>query len=392
MADLNNTIVRGKLRVTEDINTNGNIVGSSIIGSGSGLTNLNASNISSGTLNADRLDTSGAKAGSYGLSDNATPAYGAKFNVPYITIDNKGRVTAASTKTVTIPASDNTDTKNTAGSTNNTEKLYLVGAKSQATNPQTYSNSSVYMTGGTLYANALNTGDIVGNQVRLRLQNPSGNGTSMDAAYFDSSDYDEPILGLYGHLAVYGDSDSSTNPNKPANQTAITDLDTDYFNTGIALKEADDVVYKLSFPGKSGTFALTSDIPVKKYKHNIVLSGSFSAGPGGTAYCTFSFTNNGPSAISTLSELDTALAARFTDKICPACGLFGYSSSGTELYLITGITYDTKNAPSSIKICVQPIARTFNGTMTVSAAPNGTADIYPYAFSSATIADTVEEC
>ena len=54
MADLNNTIVRGKLRVTEDINTNGNIVGSSIIGSGSGLTNLNASNISSGTLSVDR--------------------------------------------------------------------------------------------------------------------------------------------------------------------------------------------------------------------------------------------------------------------------------------------------------------------------------------------------
>ncbi len=54
MADLNSTIVRGKLRVTEDINTNGSIVGSSIIGSGSGLTNLNASNISSGTLSADR--------------------------------------------------------------------------------------------------------------------------------------------------------------------------------------------------------------------------------------------------------------------------------------------------------------------------------------------------
>ena len=30
MADLNNTIVRGKLRVTEDINANGNITGSSI--------------------------------------------------------------------------------------------------------------------------------------------------------------------------------------------------------------------------------------------------------------------------------------------------------------------------------------------------------------------------
>lgn len=114
MADLNNTIVRGKLRVTEDINANGNIAGSSITGNGSGLTNLNASNISSGTLSADRLATSGAAAGSYGPSTNATPAYGATFNVPYITVDNKGRVTAASTKTVKIPASDNTDTKVTS--------------------------------------------------------------------------------------------------------------------------------------------------------------------------------------------------------------------------------------------------------------------------------------
>ena len=77
---------------------------------GSGLTNLNASNIGSGTLSADRLATSGAKAGSYGPSANATLAYGAKFNVPYITVDDKGRVTAADTKTVTIPVSDNTDT------------------------------------------------------------------------------------------------------------------------------------------------------------------------------------------------------------------------------------------------------------------------------------------
>lgn len=110
MADLNSTIVRGKLRVTEDINANGNIAGSSITGNGSGLTNLNASNIGSGTLSADRLATSGATAGSYGPSANATPAYGATFNVPYITVDNKGRVTKAETKTVKIPASDNTDT------------------------------------------------------------------------------------------------------------------------------------------------------------------------------------------------------------------------------------------------------------------------------------------
>ena len=38
-----------------------------------------------------------------------------------------------------------TDTKNTAGSTNSTSQLYLIGATSQAANPQTYSNSNLYL-------------------------------------------------------------------------------------------------------------------------------------------------------------------------------------------------------------------------------------------------------
>lgn len=53
---------------------------------------------------ATTLANSGVTAGSYGPSADATPAYGATFNVPYITIDAKGRLTAASTKTVKIPA------------------------------------------------------------------------------------------------------------------------------------------------------------------------------------------------------------------------------------------------------------------------------------------------
>lgn len=43
-----------------------------------------------------------------------------------------------------------TDTKNTAGSTNSSSKLYLIGATSQAANPQTYSNSHLYVE-GTLF-------------------------------------------------------------------------------------------------------------------------------------------------------------------------------------------------------------------------------------------------
>ena len=40
------------------------------------------------------------------------------------------------------------NTKNTAGSTNSTSKLYLIGATSQADNPQTYSNSKLYYDSG----------------------------------------------------------------------------------------------------------------------------------------------------------------------------------------------------------------------------------------------------
>ena len=149
MADLNNTIVRGKLRVTEDINANG-----SITGNGSGLTNLNASNISSGTLNVDRLADSGVTAGAYGDTVNQTPGYNATFKVPSISVNAKGIVTAIGEHTVTIPASDNTDTKNTAGSYNNENKLFLIGATSQTSetgSTQTYSNGQVYTTDGTLY-------------------------------------------------------------------------------------------------------------------------------------------------------------------------------------------------------------------------------------------------
>lgn len=102
---------------------------------------------------ATTLANSGVTAGSYGPSANATPAYGATFNVPYITVDAKGRVTAASTKTVKIPAADNTDTKNTAGSTDSSSKLFLIGATSQAANPQTYSHDTAYVgTDGCLYS------------------------------------------------------------------------------------------------------------------------------------------------------------------------------------------------------------------------------------------------
>ena len=54
-----------------------------------------------------------------------------------------------------------TDTKNTAGSTNSTSKLFLVGATTQAANPQTYSDDDTYVTDGTLRTGKLSLVDAV---------------------------------------------------------------------------------------------------------------------------------------------------------------------------------------------------------------------------------------
>lgn len=65
-----------------------------------------------------------------------------------VTSDANGNITISSTDT-------NTNTKNTAGSTNTTSKIFLIGATSQAANPQTYSNSAVYATNGALVASTV---------------------------------------------------------------------------------------------------------------------------------------------------------------------------------------------------------------------------------------------
>jgi len=76
---------------------------------------------------ATTLANSGVTAGSYGPSEAVSPAHGGTFSVPYVTVDAKGRVTAASTITVTLPADNNTDTLMTqnVSTTNSTYPILL---------------------------------------------------------------------------------------------------------------------------------------------------------------------------------------------------------------------------------------------------------------------------
>jgi hypothetical protein len=110
------------------------------------------------TNNEINHDNSGVTAAAYGDTSNQTPGYGGTFKVPSFTVDAQGHITVAGDHTVTIPASDNTDTKNTAGSNNSNSKLFLIGATTQDDNPVTYSDSEVYTTNGTLTTNKIEVG------------------------------------------------------------------------------------------------------------------------------------------------------------------------------------------------------------------------------------------
>ena len=91
MADLNNTIVRGKLRVTEDINANGNITGSDIT-----LSNIKNAGILGTDSSGKVYNNSSAyqKAGDYATKSDLSkyqPAGSYQPKGDYVTYDNASK-------------------------------------------------------------------------------------------------------------------------------------------------------------------------------------------------------------------------------------------------------------------------------------------------------------
>lgn len=96
---------------------------------------------------------SGATAGSYGDSAAQTPAYGATFKVPYVTVNATGHVTAISEHTVKIPASDNTNTHRPI-QVNGTQ---ILGDNTTALNLKAGTNVSLTNSSGTVTIAATDT-------------------------------------------------------------------------------------------------------------------------------------------------------------------------------------------------------------------------------------------
>lgn len=88
-----------------------------------------------------------ASYGTFGDSSAQTPGYGGTFKVPYITVNASGLVTAISEHTVTIPASDNTNTWRSV-KLDGTEKLGT-GTGTNALNIKAGSNMTITESNGT---------------------------------------------------------------------------------------------------------------------------------------------------------------------------------------------------------------------------------------------------
>lgn len=90
-----------------------------------------------------------------------------------------------------VVTDNNTDTKNTAGSTNTSNKIYLIGATSQAANPATYSHDTAYVgTDGCLYSNSKKVATVGDNNTFTGDNTFDGNNTLFTAkSYFGYKTY-----------------------------------------------------------------------------------------------------------------------------------------------------------------------------------------------------------
>ena len=182
---------------------------------------------SNGTLTLDH-DNSGVSAGTYksvtvdakghvtgGSNPTTLSGYGitdAKIASGTITLGSNTITPLTSSSTLdatkvsgTLPTSTYTDTKNTAGSTNTSSQIYLIGATSQAANPQTYSNSSLYFSSG------LHSGvSTVGGSVNSTFSQTSNTTTISEDDSYDRGEFKVEVNSVKLSAKNYDNNKTST--------------------------------------------------------------------------------------------------------------------------------------------------------------------------------------
>lgn len=97
------SIANGDKLIVTDSSNSGKVARSSVAFDGSTDTQCLTKKGTFKSFNYYTHPSAAGNTGSYGNSSNLTPAFGDTFNVPYITINSDGHVTAAANKTVKIP-------------------------------------------------------------------------------------------------------------------------------------------------------------------------------------------------------------------------------------------------------------------------------------------------
>lgn len=164
---------------------------------------------------------------------------------------------------VTVPWDIGSDTKNTAGATNTSSKIYLIGAKSQEGDyQQTYSQDTAYVdTDGCLYSGGekvLTSADLSNYVNTTDTQPIAGNKTFTGMTTFSN-----PVTCQAGVVAANG---TNTLDNAGLNYNSITRYTN---NNG----------YKLTIPLKNGTIATLEDLSTYvSTTDEIILDGGNAAG------------------------------------------------------------------------------------------------------------------
>lgn len=178
------------------------------------VTTLTTSFNTSGNISITTdIADSGVTAGSYGPSGNVSPAHGGTFTIPYITVAADGRITSASTKTITLPRDSNTDTKVTQREST-TSANYPVLLKAST---GTASITSTTIFSSQILANPYNgsfsvTTLTAKNQIKLSPSGSAGHGGYIDFHFNgNTADYTTRLyesakgtLSLVGALNVSG--------------------------------------------------------------------------------------------------------------------------------------------------------------------------------------------
>ena len=154
-------------------------------------------------------------------------------------------VTSDASGVITIYSSDN-DTKNTAGATNTSSKIFLVGATSQGANPQTYSHDTAYVgTDGCLYSNSSKVATLGDNNSFSGLNTFKKTSTDGNTDYLIKLDNSSTTPNIVLGSAIAG----TTSPS----------VYTKYGEDSISKVSASGQL-NFAFPSASGTIALKSDI------------------------------------------------------------------------------------------------------------------------------------